>query len=96
MFSAQVPGPDPASVQQSMRSQQSESVPFEEYFAPETKTSAGELVPDPSSENRHDTTPTVLEASLLVLEAAEALHLNLELHHYWCTTWWGLERDRGF
>ena len=54
------------------------SFPFE-YFAPEAKTSATELVPDPISKTRHDTTPTVIEESLLFRKAAEALHLDLKL-----------------
>ena len=71
--------PDPPSVQQSMRSQQSGSVLFEEYLVLEAFSLAGESVPDPSSETRHDTTPTVMETSLLVRKVAETLHLNLEL-----------------
>ena len=45
----------------------------------EAFTSAGELVPDLISETGQDTTPTIMEASLLVPKAAKALHFDLEL-----------------
>ena len=86
-----------ASVQLSMQPQQSESVPFEEYFPPEAFTSAGELVPGPVSVSLHDITPKVMEACLLVRKAAEALHLDLEVLSLLVHELGGrLERDHGF
>ena len=84
MFPAQMPDPDPATstvtplpVQQSIQSLS--TIPLEENIAPGVITSAGEFVPDPSPDTRHDTLLTVTDAGLLVRTAAEALHFHLEL-----------------
>ena len=79
-----MPDPDPATctttplpVQQSIHTLS--TIPLEENIAPGAITSAGEFVPDPSPDTRHDTLLTVTDAGLLVRTAAEALHFNLEL-----------------
>ena len=82
VFLAHMPDPatsttTPLPVQQSIQSLS--TIPLEEYIALGVITSAGEFVPDPSPDTRHDTLPTVADAGLLVRTAAEALHFHLEL-----------------